>query len=189
MIKFENFILEKNSYQEIIVYHSSPYNITKFDFDKIQIKAGSSTRIDGIFFSNKPQQSWGEYLYKIKIITKNPAIFDLKKSQYDSLGVQEVFDALLKGETSYMIDDLIEYGGYDGGDEYYNDELDEDELDEIKNREDAENLVEEWSKNLDLIIITGENYAKHDIEYIVPDPHYNGHSAKIIILEKQLNKY
>jgi hypothetical protein len=78
------------------------------------------------------------------------------------LGIQEAFDALLRGETSYIIYDLVEYGGME--------------------QEDAENLAEEWT-GLDLIVITNQVYGKHDTEYIVPDRYYNGNSAKIINLE------
>lgn len=155
------FLNEGVNNKEFIAYHSSYSKINNFDFDKIEIKPNSSTRIDALFFSDTPQNSWGNYLYKVKIISKNPAIFDLSKSRFDSLGVQEAFDALLRGETSYIIDDLIEYGGM----EY----------------EEAENLAEEW-RGLDLIVIENQVYAKHNTEYIVPDPYYNGKSAKIIIL-------
>jgi len=37
---------------------------------KINIKSNSSTRIDGIFFSNVLQRSWGNYVYKVKIISE-----------------------------------------------------------------------------------------------------------------------
>lgn len=147
--------------KEFIAYHSTNSIIDEFDFNKIELKPGSSTRIDGIFFSDKPQKSWGNYIYKVKIISQNPAIFDLSKSRFDSLGIQEAFDALLRGDTSYMIDDLVEYGNM--------------------KEEDAENLVEKW-RNLDLIVIKNQVYGKHDTEYIVPDPYYNGKSAKIINL-------
>lgn len=149
---------------EFIAYHSSDYNIDDFDFDKIELKANSSTRIDGIFFSNIPQKSWGENVYKVKIISQNPAIFDISKSRFDSLGIQEAFDALLRGDTSYIIDDLVDYGGMD--------------------KDDAENLVEKWG-DLDLIVITNQIYGKHSTEYIVPNPYYNGKSAKIINLGKE----
>ncbi len=46
----------KNISNEYIAYHSSNSNITNFNFDDIELKPNSSTRIDGIFFSNKPQQ-------------------------------------------------------------------------------------------------------------------------------------
>ena len=147
--------------KEFIAYHSTNSKIDNFDFDKIELKPNSSTRIDGIFFSNVPQTSWGDYVYKVKIISQNPAIFDLSKSRFDSLGIQEAFDTLLRGDTSYMIEDLVEYGGMV--------------------QEDAENLVEEW-RSLDLIVITNQVYGKHDTEYIVPEPYYNGKSAKIINL-------
>mgnify|MGYP003440344643 FL=1 len=147
--------------KEFIAYHSTNSKIDNFDFDKIELKPNSSTRIDGMFFSNTPQTSWGDYIYKVKIISQNPVFFDLSKSIFDSLGIQEAFDALLRGDTSYMIEDLVEYGGME--------------------MEDAENLVDEW-RNLDLIIITNQVYGKHDIEYIVPEPYYNGKSAKIINL-------
>jgi hypothetical protein len=154
---FENFN-EKNIH-EYIVYHSTNHIIKEFNFDDIDIGAGSSTRIDGIFFSNIPQKSWGEYTYKVKIISENPAIFNLNKSRLDSLGVQELFDAFLRGETSYMLEDLIDNGG-----------MEEDV---------AEQLIDQWEK-LDLIVITHQIYAKHDIEYIVPAPYYNSKSAEII---------
>jgi hypothetical protein len=48
-------------------------------------------------------------------------------------------------------------------------------------QEAAENLAEEWT-SLDLIVITNQVYGKHDTEYIVPEPYYNGNSAKIINL-------
>jgi len=70
---------------------------------------------------------------------------------------------MFRGDTSYIIDDLIEYGGME--------------------QEDAENIVDSWS-NSDLIIILNEVYSTHDIEYIVPDKYYTGNSAKIEILEK-----
>ena len=147
--------------KEFIGYHSTNSKIDNFDFDKIELKPNSSTRIDGIFFSNVPQTSWGDYVYKVKIISQNPAIFDLSKSRFDSLGIQEAFDALLRGDTSYMIEDLVEYGGME--------------------QDDAENLADEW-RSLDLIVITNQIYGKHDTEYIVPEPYYNGKSAKIINL-------
>jgi hypothetical protein len=150
-----------NTDKEFIAYHSTNSKIDDFDFDKIELKPNSSTRIDGMFFSNIPQTSWGDYVYKVKIISQNPAIFDLSKSRFDSLGIQEAFDALLRGDTSYIIDDLVEYGDME--------------------QEDAENLAEEWG-GLDLIIITNQVYGKHDIEYIVPEPYYSGKSAKIINL-------
>jgi len=150
-----------SSNKEFIAYHSTNSKIDNFDFDKIELKPNSSTRIDGMFFSNIPQISWGDYVYKVKIISQNPAFFDLSKSRFDSLGIQEAFDALLRGDTSYIIEDLVEYGGME--------------------QEDAENLVEEW-KDLDLIVITNQVYGKHDTEYIVPEPYYNGKSAKIINL-------
>lgn len=152
---------QMGSNKEFIGYHSTNTKIDNFDFDKIELKPNSSTRIDGIFFSNVPQTSWGDYVYKVKIISQNPAIFDLSKSRFDSLGIQEAFDALLRGDTSYMIEDLAEYGGME--------------------QEDAENLVDEW-RDLDLIVITNQVYGKHDTEYIVPEPYYNGKSAKIINL-------
>jgi len=147
--------------KEFIAYHSTNSKIDDFDFDKIELKPNSSTRIDGMFFSNIPQTSWGDYVYKVKIISQNPAIFDLSKSRFDSLGIQEAFDALLRGDTSYIIDDLVEYGDME--------------------QEAAENLAEEWT-SLDLIVITNQVYGKHDTEYIVPEPYYNGNSAKIINL-------
>ena len=147
--------------KEFIGYHSTYSKIDNFDFDKIELKPNSSTRIDGIFFSNIPQKSWGGYIYKVKIISQTPVIFNLSKSRFDSLGIQEAFDALLRGDTSYIIDDLVEYGDME--------------------QEDAENLVEEW-RSLDLIVITNQVYGKHDTEYIVPEPYYNGKSAKIINL-------
>jgi len=146
---------------EFIAYHSTNSKINNFDFDKIELKPNSSTRIDGIFFSNIPQTSWGDYVYKVKIISQNLAIFDLSKSRFDSLGIQEAFDALLRGETSYMVEDLVEYGGME--------------------QDDAENLADEW-RDLDLIVITNQVYGKHVTEYIVPEPYYNGKSAKIINL-------
>lgn len=148
--------------KEFIAYHSTNTKIDNFDFDKIELKPNSSTRIDGIFFSNVPQTSWGDYVYKVKIISQNPAIFDLSKSRFDSLAIQEAFDALLRGDTSYMIEDLVEYGGME--------------------QEDAENLVDGW-RDLDLIVITNQVYGNHDTEYIVPEPYYNGKSAKIINLK------
>lgn len=158
--KFIQFLNENVNKTEFIGYHSTDDEIDKFNFDDISIKAGSSTRIDGIFFSNTPQTSWGDNIYKVKIISKNPVFFDLRKSRFDSLGIQEAFDALLRGDTFYMIEDLVEYGGM----EY----------------ENAENLAEDWKEKLDLIIIKNQVYAKHNVEYIVLDSYYNGNSAKII---------
>ncbi|MCK9417646.1 hypothetical protein M0Q97_13470 [Candidatus Dojkabacteria bacterium] len=161
-IKFIEYLSEQiNINKEFIGYHSTDSKIDNFDFDKIELNPNSSTRIDGIFFSNIPQTSWGDNIYKVKIISQNPAFFDLENSRFDSLGIQEAFDALLRGDTSYIIDDLVEYGDM----EY----------------EDAEILVEKW-QYLDLIVLTNQVYAKHNIEYIVPNPYYNGKSAKIINL-------
>jgi hypothetical protein len=150
-----------NSDKEFIAYHSTDTKIDDFDFNKIELKANSSTRIDGIFFSNIPQKSWGDYVYKVKIVSQNPTIFDLSKSRFDSLGIQEAFDALLRQDGAYIIEDLVEYGDME--------------------QEGAEELVDRWY-DLDLIVITNQVYGKHDIEYIVPDPYYNGNSAKIINL-------
>lgn len=147
--------------KEYIAYHSTDTKIETFNFNQVEIKPGSSTRIDGIFFSDISQTSWGEFVYKVKLISTNPAIYDLSKSGFDSLGIQEAFDALLRGETSYIISDLIEYGG----------------MDEV----DAENLAENW-QYLDLIVIINQVYGEHNVEYIAPDPYYNGNSANIINL-------
>jgi len=160
-------IINNTTVYEYIAYHSSNYKINEFDFDKIELKPNSSTRIDGIFFSDLPQTSWGEYIYKVKLSTKNPAIFDISKSRFDSLSIQEAFDALLRGDTSYIVEDLVEYGGMD--------------------ESDAENLVEQWELT-DLIVIKNCNYAKHNTEYIVPNPYYNQLSAKITILETKINE-
>ena len=168
--KFKEFILEskleyinKDGKFEFIAYHSTDAIITDFDFSEIELKSNSSTRIDGIFFSNVPQESWGRNIYKVKILSKCPAIFDLRKSRFDSLSVQEAFDALLRGDTSYIIDDLVEYANME--------------------QNEAEKTADNWA-NLDLIVITNQVYAKHDIEFIVPDSYYNGNSAKMINLGK-----
>ena len=160
---YENFTNSK----EIIAYHSTNDIITNFNFKDIDSKAGRSTRINAIFFSNTPQTSWGENVYKVKIISKTPAIFDMSTSRFDSMSVQEAFDACLRGDTSYLIEDLIEYK-----------DMDENE---------ASELVEYWSYNLDLIILENCNYAKHTIEYIIPESEFflnKGHEAKIINLGK-----
>jgi hypothetical protein len=162
MIKKLYSILNE-SINRFIAYHSTDSIITNFSHKDIETKSSSSTRIDGIFFSNIPQKSWGNNIYKVEIISKNPAIFDMRTSHFDSLGIQEAFDAMLRGDTSYLIDDLINYG-----------EIEEDK---------ANRIVNKW-QNTDLIILTNVNYAKHNIEYIVPDKYYNGNSAKIKILEK-----
>jgi len=52
-----------NNGNEFIGYHSTNSKIDNFDFNKIEIKPNSSTRIDEIFFSNIPQTSWGKYIY------------------------------------------------------------------------------------------------------------------------------
>jgi hypothetical protein len=163
MFKLSELYNTQLSSIKVIGYHSTDDEIDVFDHDELTHNPQSSTFIDGIFFSNVPQKSWGSNTYKATIISQNPAKFNLNTSRFDSMGVQEAFDALLRGETSYMLSDLIEYGGYDN--------------------ETANQLVEAWS-NLDLIIIYGVQYAEHTIEYIVPDPYYNGNSAKIINMGK-----
>jgi hypothetical protein len=92
---------------------------------------------------------------------QNPAVFDLSTSRFDSLSIQEAFDALLRQDGAYLIEDLVDYGDME--------------------QSDAESLVDKWY-DLDLIIIKNEVYASHDIEYIVPASYYNGKSAKIINL-------
>jgi len=165
----KKILLESQHYpnkpQEFIAYHSTDYEINKFDFENIELKPNSSARIDGIFFSDIPQNSWGENIYKVKIISQYPIFFDLSKSRFDSLSIQEAFDALFRESGSYLIDDLIDH--YD------------------MEQNEAEVLVyDDWKPNLDLIVITNEVYAKHNVEFIVPNPNYNGHSAKIINLGK-----
>lgn len=150
---------------EYIAYHSTNEIISDFDFE-YRAKAGSSTRIDGVFFSDIPQKSWGDNVYKVKIISKYPIEYDLNKSRFDSLSVQEAFDALLRGETGYIKEDL------ENRNEDYDDYIDDELWD----------LVDSWSKNLDLIIVKNVNYVDHKIEYIVPTPRFNGHSAEIINL-------
>jgi hypothetical protein len=50
---FKEYLNEQiNSRKEFIAYHSTNSKIEDFDFDKIELKPNSSTRIDGIFFSN-----------------------------------------------------------------------------------------------------------------------------------------
>ncbi len=160
IIKCLNEYLNRDN-KEFIAYHSTDFKIDEFDFDKVELKANSSTRIDGMFFSNVPQNSWGNYVYKVKIISKNPAVFDLSTSRFDSLSIQEAFDALLRQDGAYLIEDLVDYGDME--------------------QSDAESLIDKWY-DLDLIIIKNEVYGSHDIEYIVPASYYNGKSAKIINL-------
>lgn len=166
LLNLKQFLLEnKKQPIEIIAYHSTNDKIIEFNFKNMNSKAGSSARIDALFFSNIPQKSWGENIYKVKIISKTPAIFDMNTSRFDSMSVQEAFDACLRGDTSYLIEDLIEYK-----------DMGEDK---------ASELVEYWSQNLDLIILENCNYAKHTIEYIIPDSEFflnKGHEAKIINL-------
>ena len=165
LLNLEKFLENKNHPIEIIAYHSTNDKITEFNFKDVDSKVGSSTRIDAIFFSNTPQKSWGENVYKVKIISKTPAIFDMNTSRFDSMSVQEAFDACLRGDVSYLVDDLVDYK-----------DMDED---------DASELVEYWSYNLDLIILKNCNYAKHTVEYIIPDSEFflnKGHEAKIINL-------
>lgn len=50
---------QMGSNKEFIGYHSTDSKIDNFDFDKIETKSNSSTRIDAMFFSNVPQTSWG----------------------------------------------------------------------------------------------------------------------------------
>lgn len=159
MIK--KFKLFESKQYEYIAYHSTFSKINNFDPDKIEPGPQSSTRIDGVFFSDVPQKMWGDKVYKVKIISQNPAIFNMNTTRLDSLGVQELFDNLLRGSTGYMIEDLVEYA-----------EMEEDE---------AEELAEKWRKS-DLIVLTNCNYANHEIEYIVPNKYYNGNSATIINL-------
>ena len=120
--------------------------------------------MNAMYFSNVPQKSWGENLYKVKIITQNPIIWDMENTRFNSLTVQDAFDGLFRGITGYIQKDLVDYQNMD------------------ENR--AWKLVENWSKKSDLLILKNCIYAKHTIEYIVPSPEYNGHSAKIIILER-----
>lgn len=44
---------QMGSNKEFIGYHSTNTKIDNFDFDKIELKPNSSTRIDGMFFSVK----------------------------------------------------------------------------------------------------------------------------------------
>lgn len=163
-----NDFLKENNNQNangIIAYHSTDDFIDDFDFD-YRGKAGSSTRMDGVFFSDIPQKSWGDNVYKVKIISIYKVTYDLDKSRFDSLSVQEAFDALLRGETAYVKEDLensnIDY------EEYTEDML--------------WDLTDDWRKNLDLIIVKNTHYVNHKVEYIVPSPKYNGHSAIIMNL-------
>lgn len=163
---FKSESLEK--LKRFIGYHSSDSDFQKFSFDTIEYGSGSrnSTRIEGMFFSDSPQQSWGDTLYKVEILSRYPVNFDLSKSRFDSLGIQEAFDALFRGETSYLINDLLEY----------NDEYNED-------YDLVEDLVEEWRKKCDLIIIENQVYASHKTEYIIPSPDYGLSPAIVNILE------
>lgn len=160
-MRIKKFKLFESKQYEYIAYHSTFSTIDDFDPDKIEPGSQSSTRIDGVFFSDVPQKMWGDKVYKVKIISKNPAIFDMNNSRLDSLGVQELFDNLLRGSTGDMIEDLVNYAG-----------MEED---------DAEDLAEKWRK-ADLIVLTNCNYANHETEYIVPNKYYNGNSARIINL-------
>jgi hypothetical protein len=155
---FENF-----NEKTFIVYHSTNYEIDKFDFDKIDPGPGSSTRIEAIFFSDIPQHSWGEYVYKVELTSKNPIRWNMSNTGFDSLSVQEAFDALLRQDIGYIVEDMIEYQNV--------------------SKKRAEDLADWWAYNSDLIILNNCNYAKHRTEYIVPAPYYNGHSAEIKIIE------
>lgn len=161
---YENYIkrlISESESQIITAYHSSNHTIHDFTEELSEEHTGnsSSRRIDAIFFSNIPQDTWGKYTYKVKLLTKNPFKFNMNTSRLSSIEVQEAFDAVLRGDFGYLIEDLVEYAG-----------VDEDV---------AENLADEAS-NADLIILYNSNYANHNIEYIVPFKYYNGKSAKII---------
>jgi hypothetical protein len=179
--QYNQLLNVKPQEREFIAYHSTDYQIKDFDFNEVQMKSQSSTRINGIFFSNIPQKSWGDLTYKVKLISKNPCVFDLSKSRFDSLSVQEAFDANYKGMPSYLIEDLLEYNeDYLIDPEDYNDE-DEYQMAVENNKENVENLVESWQSS-DLLIITNQNYAKHDVEYIAISPDYGVQPCQIVNL-------
>lgn len=164
-ITLKDFLNEQQNNNVFIAYHSSHDDISNFNHDDISYNPQSSTRMEAIYFSNIPQSSWGNILYKVRIISKNPLYYDLNKSYYDSLGIQEVFNEFLSGNDSYLFDDLIKYGGLD--------------------KHEAKNFIKKH-KNPDLIILNGVKYARHDIEYIVPSKRYEfvRDIATIEILEK-----
>ena len=143
----------------VIAYHSSDSKITKFNVDKRKIKPNSSTAIAGLFFSDVPQTTWGKFVYKVQIHFNTPAVFDMNKSTFNSQTVQEAFDAFLRGETSYLQDDL----------------------EKCNSGFNADEIIQKWRK-LDFIVLKNCNYAKHRIEYIVPASSYNGIVAKIVNL-------
>jgi uncharacterized protein (DUF2249 family) len=154
----------KESSNKIVAFHSSPYNIEDFNNFDIQTKSLSSTRIQGLFFSLEPQYSWGEYLYKVEILYKSKLTWDQRESKYDTLGIQEMFDALLRGGTYYICEDALNQSVY-----------------QHMSFEELEEYFYDYSENVELFEIKNTSYAKHSNEIIIPDLTYYGRSNSVSI--------
>jgi hypothetical protein len=158
-----------NSQVKELVYHSSNKMFDKFDIDFIH-SGNRSTYLEGFYFSNTLQKSFGEYSCSVWLNMTNPIIYDLAESRFDSISIQEAIDAMLRGETSYIINDLIEYGGYE---EDY-----------------ANQLVDNWYDNSDGAIIKNMNYTTtHNTEFIIFHNNNNKKQNSDISIQIQINEW
>lgn len=158
-----------NSYVKELVYHSSNEFFDEFDMTFIHT-GNRSTYLEGFYFSDTLQKSFGEYNCSVWLNITNPIIYDLSESRFDSISIQEAIDAMLRGETSYIIEDLIEYGSYD--EEYTN------------------KLVDDWYNNSDGAIIKNVNYTTtHNTEYIIFHNNNNKNQNSDISTQIKINEW
>ena len=129
----------------IKAFHSTDRNFTEFDL--WADRSNPSTRIDGLFFSATPQKSFGGKEMTLWIRPKRVFRYDISNSRHDSMSIQEAIDAAVRGDIGYLVEDMVEYGGME--------------------QQEAEQKASE-AEGSDVFIVSGERYAEHDTEIIVP---------------------
>jgi N12 class adenine-specific DNA methylase len=131
----------------LVVYHGTGNTFTSFNLD--QSPTNPSTFLEGAYFANKDSQAFGKTSMPVYLKIENPFVLDLNRSRFDSVSWQEAVDAAVRGDTEYLIEDLVEYG----------------EL----SREDAEEVANKvQNKEHDGFIIQNVAYTNHTVEYLIP---------------------
>ncbi len=131
----------------MVVYHSTDNTFTAFDLD--HAPTNRSTILEGAYFADQESNAFGNFSMSVYLKMNNALILDLEKSAHDSMSWQEVVDAAARGDTSYLIDDLVDWGGC--------------------TQNDAEEIAHKVAnKKYDGFIIKNVRYARHTTEYLIP---------------------
>ena len=139
-----------------VVYHATPEKFTAFDKDKI-FSTNSATFMEGFYFSDKrPNTPWN--VMPVFLNAANPLVLDLDKASFDTIGAQEIGDAIVR--TGSYHPDLNDYLIRNG-------------MVEPDENGDYEDSIREWYVSIgtpDSMIVQNTQYGSHKDEYVVLEP-------------------